>query len=366
MKSEQPEAPRGAQFLLVAAALVIVVAGMKAASGILTPFVLAVCLSVLSAPALFWLRGRGFSAGFSVFIVVTVMAGILASAGFFVARSFNQLLVELPRYEARLRVEMAHLSDWLRQHGPQASQNMFDSVLDPEALGTVLTSLLTSAGVVVTDAFLVLLLLIFLLLEASSFPIKVQRAFRRPEVTLEGFKEFAGKLNRYIAVKTLISLATGLAVMAWTWLLGVDFPFLWAVLAFLLNYVPTLGSIFAAVPPVLLGWLQDGLGFALLVALGYVIINFTLGGLLEPKFLGWGLGLSPLVVFLSLVVWAWILGPVGMLVAVPLTMTLKIALQGTERAKWVSIFLDSPGAGPRPTPGELPNSDLPPKGPGTP
>lgn len=346
--SEHLESSRGTHFLLAAAALVVVVAGLKAASGILLPFVVAVCLAVLSAPPVFWLRRLGFSPGFAVFLVVTALAAIVASAGFFVARSFNQFLAELPRYEARMRQQVEQLSDWLRQHGPQASQDIFEGLLDPEGFRAVLGSLLTSVGGLVTDAFLVLLLLIFILLEASSFPVKVNQAFRRPEITLEGFSEFASKLNRYIAVKTLMSLATGLAVMGWTWLLGVKFPILWAVLAFLLNYIPTLGSIFAAVPPVVLGWLQEGAGFAVLVALGYFIINFTLGSLLEPRFLGWGLGLSPLVVFLSLVVWAWILGPVGMLVAVPLTMTLKIALQSSEKSRWVSILLgpQAPATGP--------------------
>jgi AI-2 transport protein TqsA len=337
--TEHSEGSRGTHFLVAAAALVVVVAGLKAASGILLPFVVAVCLAVLAAPPMFWLRRWGLPSPLAVFVVVTALAAAVAFAGVFVAGSFNQLLAELPRYELQLQRELDRLGGWLRSRGLQTSPDFFGSLLDPEGVPGVIASLLASVGEILTDAVLVLLLLIFILLEASSFPVKIRRVFRRPEVTLEGFAEFAAKLNRYIAVKTLISVATAVAVGGWTWLLGVEFPFLWAVLAFLLNYIPTLGSIFAAVPPVLLGWLQQGPGFAVLVALGYFIINFTLGSLLEPRFLGHGLGLSPLIVFLSLVVWAWILGPVGMLVAVPLTMTLKIALQSSERTRWVAILL---------------------------
>ncbi len=337
--TEHSEGSRGTHFLVAAAALVVVVAGLKAASGVVLPFVVAVCLAVLAAPPMFWLRRRGLPSGLAVFLVVTALAAVVAFAGVFVAASFNQLLAELPRYEIQLQQELDRLGAWLRARGVPTSPDFFGSLLDPEGVPGVIAALLASVGEILTDAVLVLLLVIFILLEASSFPVKVKRAFRRPEVTLEGFAEFAAKLNRYIAVKTLVSVATAVAVGGWTWLLGVEFPFLWAVLAFLLNYIPTLGSIFAAVPPVLLGWLQQGPGFAVLVALGYFIINFTLGSLLEPRFLGQGLGLSPLIVFLSLVVWAWILGPVGMLVAVPLTMTLKIALQSSDRTRWLATLL---------------------------
>jgi predicted PurR-regulated permease PerM len=148
-------------------------------------------------------------------------------------------------------------------------------------------------------------------------------------------------LGRYLGIKTLVSLATGVCAGLLTWALHVDFPLLWAMFAFLLNYVPTIGSIIAAVPAVLLALIQIGPGAAGATAVGFIAINAVFGNFLEPRLMGYGVGISPLVVFVGLVAWGWIFGPVGMLLSVPLTMTLKMALENDERTKWVAVLLGS-------------------------
>ena len=120
-------------------------------------------------------------------------------------------------------------------------------------------------------------------------------------------------------------------------LIGVDYHVLWGLLAFLLNFIPTFGSILAAVPPVLLAIVQLGFGEALMTAALYVAVNVIVGSILEPRFMGKGLDLSSLVVFLSLVFWGWILGPVGMLLSVPLTIMLKIALESSPDTHWAAV-----------------------------
>ena len=118
-----------------------------------------------------------------------------------------------------------------------------------------------------------------------------------------------------------------------------DYPLLWAVLAFALNYIPTVGSIIALIPPVLLSIVQLGFVEAIIILIGYVVINTIMGNILEPKFMGKGLGLSTLVVFLSLIFWGWVLGPIGMLLSVPLTITIKIALDSADETRWLAILL---------------------------
>ena len=134
-------------------------------------------------------------------------------------------------------------------------------------------------------------------------------------------------------------MAPGVAVWLWLWLLGVDYPILWSLLAFLLNYVPNIGSIIAAVPAVLLALVQLGPGSALWAAAGYLATNVVFGNILEPRFMGRGVGLSPLVVFLSLIFWGWVLGPVGMFLSVPLTITAKIALAASDDTRWAAVLL---------------------------
>ena len=163
----------------------------------------------------------------------------------------------------------------------------------------------------------------------------------RSTQSLEGPRVFLANLGRYLGIKTIVSIATGLTAGVLTWVIGLDFPLLWAMLAFLLNYIPTIGSIIAAVPAVLLALVQLGVGEASATALGFVGINVLFGNLIEPRLMGYGVGISPMVVFIGLVLWGWIFGPVGMLLSVPLTMTLKLALESDERTRWAAILLGS-------------------------
>jgi predicted PurR-regulated permease PerM len=186
---------------------------------------------------------------------------------------------------------------------------------------------------------LILLTVVFILLEASSFPAKLRASAGDPEATMKGFGKFIGTVQKYMAIKTWISLATGGTIAIWLSVIGVDYPLLWGLLAFLFNYVPNIGSIIAAVPAVLLAFVQLGGGHAAFTALGFLVANIVMGNVVEPRVMGKGLGLSTLVVFLSLVFWGWVLGLVGMLLAVPLTMTVKIALESNEETRHIAVLL---------------------------
>jgi predicted PurR-regulated permease PerM len=202
-------------------------------------------------------------------------------------------------------------------------------------------SMLATAGGVLTNSFLILLTVVFILLEAAGMPNKLRMALSDADSSLASFEKFVTSVRQYLAIKTLVSLATGVIVAAGLLLLGLDYALLWGMIAFLLNYVPNIGSIIAAVPPILLAVIQLGPAYALIVALLYLGTNIVMGNAVEPRLMGKKLGLSALVVFLSLVFWGWILGPVGMLLSVPLTMIVKIALEVNDSTRWLSILLSS-------------------------
>ena len=177
-------------------------------------------------------------------------------------------------------------------------------------------------------------------MEAASMPQKVRVAFGRSEhEPFLAFTQFMKHLNQYLAIKTMIGVATGVAVTLFLLAEGIDFPFVLGLLAFLLNYIPTLGSILAAVPAVILAFLEFGLGSAGLTTAVYIGVNVGLGQIIEPRLQGQGLGLSPMVVFLSLVFWGWMLGIVGILLAIPLTMTAKLAFEESPKYRWLAILL---------------------------
>lgn len=199
--------------------------------------------------------------------------------------------------------------------------------------------MLSGVGNVMANLFLIILTIVFMLFEAQSLPKKLHLALDDPDMRLKQIDRFLQSVNQYMVIKTLVSLATGIIVGVGLTFIGVDYAMLWAVIAFLFNYIPNIGSIIAAIPAVLLAFIQLGPAAAGGTALLYVGANMVMGNIIEPKFMGRGLGLSTLVVFLSLIFWGWLLGSVGMLLSVPLTMVVKIALESSKSGNWLAILL---------------------------
>lgn len=329
----------GVKFLIITASFVVVAAGMKAAAPILVPFLLALFITLISAPPLLWMQDRGVSRAVALLVVVAVMLGF----GFFftilISNSVNDFTRALPAYQENMQRQVMALADTLHQLGVTISKNFIRDTIDTRVVMQLTSNVLLAVSSVVTNVFFILLMAIFMLMEASSFPTKLQRIMNAPERSIDQVKQLLDDVKRYIFLKTVVSLGTGAFVAIWLAIFGVDQYVLWGLLAFLLNYVPNVGSIIAAIPAVLLALFQGGFDLALWAALGYVIVNVGVGSVLEPRLMGRGLGLSTLVVLLSLVFWGYILGPVGMLLSIPLTMMVKIGLEGNAQTRWVSILL---------------------------
>ena len=327
--------------LLILASFVIVVAGMKAASSILVPFFLAVFIAVICTPPLFWLQRKGVP---KVLALVLILAAILIVGllfGALIGPSLNDFLRSLPDYQERLSTHIAASISWLREKGVNIPAEEVPHALNPGWVMDLAGGIFAALSSVLTNAFLILLTVVFILLEAADLPKKLQIMLKNPERSLSTIEKFSQSAKRYLVIKTLISAATGLAIWLWLLILGVDYPVLWGTLSFLLNYVPNIGSIIAALPAVLLALVKLGVGSALLTVLGFLVVNVVIGNILEPKLTGKGLSLSTLVVFLSLVFWGWVLGPIGMILSVPMTSLVKIALESYEETRGLAIMLGS-------------------------
>jgi len=345
-----PETPRPTNspfsLLLGAAALVIVIGGLKMAAPMVVPFLLAVTLATILMPPLNWLTRRRVPLPaamvlLSLGLVLTwlPLAAILGS-------SMDDFSAALPGYQNRIQAMVVAAADWLQDKGIDAGRSAVQDLLDPAAALGFVRQIGGGIGTALANFFLILLTVVFILLEASGFPNKVRMALGDRSDVQGSFREFSERLQEYLRIKTLVSLLTGGTIAIWLWLVGLDFPLLWGVLAFLLNYVPNIGSIIAAVPAVLLAMVAlDPTGVALVLA-GFVAANMVFGNVVEPKMMGKGLGLSTLVVFLSLVFWGWVLGPVGMLLSGPLTMAVKIALESDSRTRWFAVLLGPGHASP--------------------
>ena len=329
--------------IMVSAALVIVIAGMKYAAPLLVPFLLAVFIAVISFPLMSLLQQKGLPKSLSLTLVMLLVICVGIGLTFLIGSSITDFSRTLPEYQQRISAEWAELMRWLNAHGISFADSIKE-IADPTAAVGLVSSILKGFGSVLTNSFLIILTVVFLLIEAAGF---TQKFLNMNNIGLEStasdgheFSQvFVDKLRSYMSMKTIISMATGIIIGLAMWLIGVDYAVLWGVLAFMLNFVPNIGSIIAAVPAVILTLVQLGLASALLVAAVYVAVNVLIGSIIEPKYMGKGLGLSTLVVFVSLVFWGWVLGPVGMLLSVPLTITVKLALDSKPETQWLGHLL---------------------------
>jgi len=331
---------------LTLAALVVIVAGMRVGSSLLVPLLLALFIAVVCTAPVEWLHRLGLSRRLAVWLTLVVIGVFLSLLGLLLVNSFDTFVDALPGIEQKLYQYYLGLLDGLAGMGLAIDTDRLADLLDAEQLGNWIPAVLGEVGNMMMQSIVVALLVMFLLFETLNFRDKLSRALVNPAPSLRRFSEFSLTLKRYLAVKTLISLVTGAFIWVACKLVGVEFPLLWAVLAFALNYIPNIGSAIAALPPVMLLLVspEGGLFEALILSAAYLGINFVMGNLVEPRVMGKALGLSTFVAFLSLVVWGWIFGAAGMLLSVVLTMTLKIALDSHPETRWIAHLL-GPGDG---------------------
>lgn len=332
----------GARLLFVLACLVVVVYGLKFAAPILLPASLALFLAVLSLPILLGLQHKGVPNVVAIGITMLVVVSVFVLLGLLASQSFSELQVRLPRYRVQLEQLQASWVTWIQTRtGIELGDYVTTELINPAAVVDFAGSAVGRVAQFVSTTFLVFLIMMFMLGEATVFPEKSRYVLGDSVGDEDRLAKVVTEIQSYLGIKTVISLATGLILGAWAFIMELDFPVLLGLVAFVLNYVPTVGSIIAAAPAVLLSIIIHGtLGHAVLVALGYVVVNTLFGNILEPNLMGRRLGLSTLVVILSLLFWGWAWGPLGALLSVPLTVVVKIWLENTQDLRWIGILLD--------------------------
>jgi predicted PurR-regulated permease PerM len=323
------------------AAFVIVVAGIKAASSIIIPFLLSVFIATISAPAIFWLEKLKIPRILAFLIVLSFVVFMLFGFGYILTTSVDSFLANTPVYTAKIMELVGSMRGFLDKFGLSVSQEDLEALFNPSGLLNFAGGFLKSFTAVLSKSFLIFLTVTFMLFETSSLRTKIYLLARKEDSTQNPFEQFSQKLNSYLAIKTVISLITGALVSIGLMVIGVDFALLLGVIAFLLNYIPSIGSVIAAAPAVLVALVGLELNSILWVISLYLSVNIIMGNIIEPKYMGKGLGLSVLVIFLSLIFWGFVLGSVGMFLAVPLSMTIKIALDSHPSTSQIGMLLSS-------------------------
>lgn len=330
------------RILVTFAAFIVIVAGMKAAATIVVPVLFALFLAVICSSPVSWLVGKGISAGLAILVVILVILTVSSFVTGFLGASVSDFVRASPQYASALEQRFSGIYQWLEGRGVDTDNIDILGKVDASMVMGYTATVLNSLKDVLANGFLIIVTAVFMLLEASSFPKKLGDILDDPDGSMPQFQKITEEIKRYLAFKTWICLSTGIVATVLLVATGVDNPFLWGSLTFLLNYIPTIGSFIAAIPPILLAFVQFGFTKAIIVAIGYVVLNLIIGNFVEPRVMGKGLGLSTLVVFLSLIFWGWVFGPAGMILSVPLTMMMKIVLESRDDTKWIAVILGSP------------------------
>ncbi len=327
--------------ILVGAALVVLIAGLKSASGIVSPLLMAVFIAIICTPSLFWLQRHGLPT-LAALIIILGVVGLLGAAVFsLIASSLEQFSQSLPRYKQNLGSLYQQLNVIIADWGYSLPLDRITELADPNSLIRLLNYMLSGLSNLLADGLVVFLAVLFILAEVATLPDKLRTALKNPDQQLPRLQTFTTRVMRYLALKAATSALTALCIAVILWMLEIDYILLWAVLAFFLNFIPYVGSILAGLPAVLLALVDHGLFTALWATAGYVGINLVVGNVVETRLMGNELNLSSFVVFVSLIFWGWVLGPAGMFLSIPLTMLITIALEGGEHSRRIAQLMQS-------------------------
>ncbi len=341
------------RIIVTAAAAVVLVTGLKLAQSLFIPILLAAFIATVSFPITSWLRKRKIPRPIAVLLTVLVDFAFLSGIVVIVVTLMGDLDAKWQdKYYPAMNLKIEEVSEsavtilekWeipdarekVRQYATIEIPQQIGESVNPFSLGKdVAFRVLSFLG----TTLLILILTVFMLSEARMFGRRVNAILDAHGPNLDRILSATADIQRYLAMKTVVSLVTGFLAGFLCWAAGLDFFVLWGIVAFAFNFIPVLGSIIAGVPPFILAFLVDGGPSALAVGVGYVSINVFLGNFLEPMLMGRRFGLSTLVVIVSVLFWGFVWGPVGMLLAVPLTMVLKVMLDNSDELRWMAVAI---------------------------
>jgi predicted PurR-regulated permease PerM len=343
----------GAPTILVsAAALVIVVAGLRTASEIITPVFFALVLTVAVHPLQGWVRSKGGPAWLATVAAIIGVYAVLVTLTVALVWSLASFATLLPQYQDDLSDLVTQVSDQLAQYDVGAEeQATLASSFDLGRLTDVVLDVLGSLAGLSSDLFFIVTLILFLAMDASIFPRLMRQTGPSHARLADALDGFAHGTRQYLVVSSIFGLIVAVIDMGVLWACGIPGVVLWGLLAFITNYIPNIGFIIGLAPPAVLALLEGGWSLMLVVIAAYCLINFVLQSVIQPKFVGDAVGLTGTMSFLSLIFWAWVFGAMGALLAIPFTLLAKALLvDANPHAQWVRPLLSGKSSADPPTP----------------
>jgi AI-2 transport protein TqsA len=330
--------------VLLVAGVVIVLGGATLASAIVVPFLLSLFITIISLVPVEALMRRGVPAWLSLLIVVAGMLVFFAAIFIIVGSAGAAFSADLPGYQAELKALITNVSAWFDARGVDVSASGLKDLLNPQRIVSFFQGFIGDIGGALSNIMLITFTVMFMLSDTSLIKQKLawhQQQHSAVEGQLGGLSDLVVLLSTYTKIMAAVSLLTGFLIWLGLSLMGIKYPVLWGLLAFLLNFIPTIGSIIAALPVLLLALLSlDPVLLLMIIAL-YLIVNTVVGNFIQPIWMGDEVGLSTLIVFLSMVFWGWLFGPVGMILSVPLTIAVKFLSLRNPHTLWLAVLLSN-------------------------
>ena len=321
------------------AAFIIVIAGVMYGVSIITQVLMALFISIICAQPIFWLQKKKLPQGMAIAIVFIVIIAMFIGFSELIGKSLSSFSENEALYEKNLNEMGNSVVHFFNEKGITVSFDNTGGMLAPAKIMSFTAGLLGQLGGLMGNVFTIFFLTLFLLLELDGISIKIKAILKDSVISLSYLSVIGKSIRHYLSIKTFTSLLTGALIWISLAIVGVDYAIIWGLIAFLLNYIPNIGSILAAVPALLFAIIQLGYGGFIWTGIIFISANVLIGNVVEPKMMGKGMGLSTFVVFLSLIFWGFILGTVGMFLSIPLTMSIKIMLEQSPKTKWIAIAL---------------------------
>jgi len=334
------------QFFILLTSLAILFVIMKYAADLLAPFFISVALAIVISPLLNAMQKRHIPKIISLIILITLFTIPIITLGGYIASEAHEFATNFHTMKAQFETTLGKFILHLQNMGLSVNQADITAMLAKSNVSGIVKNLASQTGTQFSNIFLILFTVAFMLMESQYLHHKIQKILSKSKIELEDGMKIITKINTYFTIKVKTSLVTALWVLAVLWFYDIPYFYMWAALAFFLNFIPVVGSIFAAIPPIILAIMDQGMMTALWVGLWYVTINMVIGNILEPRIMGKGLGLSALVIFLSMTLWGWVMGPTGMILSVPLTMAMQFLFAQYKETEWIALMLSDYGEAP--------------------
>ena len=326
----------GVRFWIVTSGIIISMAALKQASQIVNIILVAAFLTAVSLAPLNWLKKKGVPKWLAIILVVFSIVLIVGLIGLMIGQSINNFMDKLPSLQAQFDAFTLRTNNQLVNIGILHQNDNILNHITKKSLLPMVAPVASGFGSILSGSALIFIIFIFMIAESEQFAKKL--SFISADSSVRSGKMLK-QIRNYFGIKTLTSLSTGILVGVSMYILHVEFALLWGFLAFILNFIPSIGSFIAAIPAVLLALGLNGPMVALIAIIIYLVINTVIGNIIEPQLMGHNLGLSPLVVFFSMMLFGYILGPVGMLIATPLAIIIKMILDNREVTRNLGILI---------------------------